>query len=158
MEDSIPNKKTILCKNIGEHVHFGPIQRGGGAKCNQETENPDIFLFTFSLQHKKWPLYCPQGSGTLRQQLLIMHGMAWYRIVLHSIAWYCMVLHCIAWYCMALSFLALSCTILHYLALSCTILHYLALSCTILQYLALTCTILHYLALSFTILHYLALS
>ena len=35
---------------------------------------------------KKWPLYCPQGSGTLRQQLLIMHG----------IASYCMVLHCIA--------------------------------------------------------------
>ena len=37
-------------------------------------------------QMKKWPLYCPQGSGTLRQQLLMMHG----------IAWYCMVLHCIA--------------------------------------------------------------
>ena len=35
---------------------------------------------------KKWPLYCPQGSGTLRQQLLMMHG----------IAGYCMVLHCIA--------------------------------------------------------------
>ena len=35
---------------------------------------------------KKWPLYCPQGSGTLRQQLLMMHG----------IEWYCMVLHCIA--------------------------------------------------------------
>ena len=25
---------------------------------------------------KKWPLYCPQGSGTLRQQLLMMHGIA----------------------------------------------------------------------------------
>ena len=35
---------------------------------------------------QKWPLYCPQGSGTLRQQLLMMQG----------IAWYCMVLHCIA--------------------------------------------------------------
>ena len=39
-----------------------------------------------SVPKKKWPLYCPQGSGTLRQQLLMMH----------SIAWYCMVLHCIA--------------------------------------------------------------
>ena len=45
---------------------------------------------------KKWPLYCPQGSGTLRQQLLLMHGIAWYCIVLHSIAWYCIVLHGIA--------------------------------------------------------------
>ena len=45
---------------------------------------------------KKWPLYCPQGSGTLRQQLLMVHGIAWYCIVLHSIAWYCMVLHGIA--------------------------------------------------------------
>ena len=34
----------------------------------------------------KIAIYCPQGSGTLRQQLLMMHG----------IAWYCMVLHCIA--------------------------------------------------------------
>ena len=25
---------------------------------------------------KKWPLYCPQGSSTLRQQLLMMHGIA----------------------------------------------------------------------------------
>ena len=35
---------------------------------------------------QKWPLYCPQGSGTLRQQLLMMHGIAWYCIVLHSTA------------------------------------------------------------------------
>ena len=35
---------------------------------------------------KKMAIYCPQGSGTLRQQLLMIHG----------IAWYCMVLHCIA--------------------------------------------------------------
>ena len=54
----------------------------------------------------KMALYCPQGSGTLRQQLLIMHVIAWYCIVLHHIAWYCTILH----------FLALSCTILHYLA------------------------------------------
>ena len=37
-------------------------------------------------RNKKWPLYCPQGSGTLRQQLLMMHGIAWYCMVLHDIA------------------------------------------------------------------------
>ena len=47
----------------------------------------------------KIAIYCPQGSGTLRQQLLIMHGIAWYYMTLHGIAWYCMVLHGIAWYC-----------------------------------------------------------
>ena len=51
---------------------------------------------------KKWPLYCPQGSGTLRQLLLMMHGIAWYCMVMHCIAQYCMVLHGIAWYCMVL--------------------------------------------------------
>ena len=44
----------------------------------------------------KMALYCPQGSGTLRQQLLLMHGFAWYCIILHGIALYCMVLHDIA--------------------------------------------------------------
>ena len=43
-------------------------------------------LWVGALWYGKWPLYCPQGSGTLRQQLLMMHG----------IAWFCMVLHCIA--------------------------------------------------------------
>ena len=47
-------------------------------------------------------LYCPQGSGTLRQQLLSVHGNVWYCIVLRGIEWYCMVLHVIAWYCMVL--------------------------------------------------------
>ena len=51
-------------------------------------------------QIQKWPLYCPQGSGTLRQQLLMMRGIAWYCMVLHGIALYCIVLHGIAWYCM----------------------------------------------------------
>ena len=54
----------------------------------------------------KTAIYCPQGSGTLRQHIT------------------------------NLQYLVLSCTILHYLALSCTILHYLALSFTILHYLA----------------------
>ena len=44
----------------------------------------------------------PQGSGTLRQQLLMMHGIAWYCMVLHGIALYCVVLHGIACYCIVL--------------------------------------------------------
>ena len=48
--------------------------------------------------HEKMALYCPKGSGTLRQQLLMMQGIAWYCMVLNCIAWYYMVLHSIAWY------------------------------------------------------------
>ena len=33
----------------------------------------------------KMAIYCPQGSGTLRQQLLMMHGIALYCMVLHVI-------------------------------------------------------------------------
>ena len=33
----------------------------------------------------KMAIYCPQGSGTLRQQLLSMHGIEWYCMVLHGI-------------------------------------------------------------------------
>ena len=29
----------------------------------------------------KMAIYCPQGSGTLRQQSLMMHGIAWYNMV-----------------------------------------------------------------------------
>ena len=67
----------------------------------------------------KTALYCPQGSGTLRQQLLMMHGIAWYCMVLHGIAWCCMVLHGVAWCCMVLHGIAWYCMV----ALSCTILH-----------------------------------
>ena len=50
----------------------------------------------------KMAIYCPQGSGTLCDQLLTMHGIAWYCMGLYAIVWYCMVLHGIAWYCMVL--------------------------------------------------------
>ena len=40
---------------------------------------------------------CPQGSGTLRQQSLMMHGIAWYCKVSHGMACYCVVLHGIEW-------------------------------------------------------------
>ena len=86
--------------------------------CQKNHKDPSYLL--------KMALYWPQGSGTLRQQLLMMHGIAWHCMVLHCIAWYCMVLHYIAWYCRVLHGIALSCNILHYIALSCTILHYLA--------------------------------
>ena len=45
--------------------------------------------------HEKWP-YTAKRAGTLRQQLLMMHGIAWYCMVLNCIAWYYMVLHDIA--------------------------------------------------------------
>ena len=48
------------------------------------------------LHDVKMDLHCPQGIGTLRQQLLMMHGIAWYYMVLHGIAWYYIVLHGIA--------------------------------------------------------------
>ena len=47
-------------------------------------------------------LYCPQGSGTLRQQLLMMHGIAWYCMVVHGIAFHCMVFYGIARNCTVL--------------------------------------------------------
>ena len=65
---------------------------------------------------KKWPFYCPQGSGTLRQQLSIMHGIAWYSMGLHCMVCFCMELHGFAWYCMVLHHLALCCTMLHHVA------------------------------------------
>ena len=46
--------------------------------------------------NQKMAMYCPQGSGTLSQQLLMMHGIAWYCMVLHGITWYCMVSNGIA--------------------------------------------------------------
>ena len=81
----------------------------------------------------KMAMYCPQGSGTLRQQLLMMHGIAWYYIVLHGIPWYCkvlhgiacyyMVLHGVAWYCMVLHGTAWYCMVLNGIALFCMVLH-----------------------------------
>ena len=65
---------------------------------------------------KKMAIYCPQGSGTLCQQLSNMHGIAWYCMVLHGIARYCIVLHGIAWYCMVLHGIAWNCMELHGIA------------------------------------------
>ena len=59
---------------------------------NEQTVGVGEWTLTFNLDQtlscllQKWPLYCPQGSGTLRQQLLIMRGIAWYYKVLHCIA------------------------------------------------------------------------
>ena len=53
-----------------------------------------IRILSFTICHminicesmQKIAIYCPQGSGTLRQQLLSMHGIAWCCLVLHGIA------------------------------------------------------------------------
>ena len=58
-------------------------------------------------------IYCPQGSGTLRQQLLMMQGIAWYCMVLHGTARYYMFLQNIAWHYMLLHGIAWYCTVLH---------------------------------------------
>ena len=64
---------------------------------------PQRILTNVLLLEQKWPLYCPQGSGMLRQQLLMMHSIAWYYMVLLGIVLYCMELHHgIGWYCMVL--------------------------------------------------------
>merc|ERR1711978_79756 len=78
------------------------------------------------LTELKMAIYCPQGSGTLRQQLLMMHGIGWYWMVLDGIGWYCtvlhgiaryrMVLHGIAWYLMVLNGIAWYCMVLHGIA------------------------------------------
>ena len=47
----------------------------------------DTLLQVLLNKIKKMALYCPQGSGTLRQQLLMMYGIALYCMVLHGIAW-----------------------------------------------------------------------
>ena len=61
----------------------------------------------------KMALYCPQGSGTLRQQLSMMHGIPWYCMVLNCIAWHCMALHGIAWFCNIPHGIACYCLLLH---------------------------------------------
>ena len=39
-----------------------------------------------AMHNAKIAIYCPQGSGTLRQQLFIMQGIVWYCMVFHGIA------------------------------------------------------------------------
>ena len=55
-----------------------------------------VWSISGEIRASKMALYCPQGSGTLRQQLLMMYGIALYCIGLHGIVLYCMVLHGIA--------------------------------------------------------------
>ena len=70
--------------------------RGSGNEVNSvliRTAMPSQVHNTQQTAFLKLAIYCPQGSGTLRQQLSSMHGIAWYCMVLHGIAWYCMALH-----------------------------------------------------------------
>ena len=101
-------------------------------------------------------IYCPQGSGTLRQHLLMMHDIAWYCIVLHSIAWYCMVLHGIAWYCMVLHCIAWYCMVVHGIAWYWMVLHGIAWYCIVLHGIAWYCMVLHGIAWYCKVLHSIA--
>ena len=85
MSGSLAATCVYECEQTGGCVakYSGP-PRSGNTIVSTQLEY--LFRQTSDYSTKKWPLYCPQGSGTLRQQLLMMHG----------IAWYCMVLHCIA--------------------------------------------------------------
>ena len=67
-----------------EGNHCWGIRSFSGEK--RRNENVQIWTGIHYSVFKKWPLYCPQGSGTLRQQLLMMHGIAWYSLALHCIA------------------------------------------------------------------------
>ena len=105
----------------------------------------------------KIAIYCPQGSGMLRQQLPILHYLALSCTILHYLALYCTILHYLALSWTILHYLTPSCTMLHHLAPCCSMLHHLAQGCTRLYHLAPSCTNLQ-LALCCTILHYVALS
>ena len=81
------------------HVYFLATTTFSSSDFVSDSESEEELLWVRSAGTSlilKIAIYCPQGSGTLRQQLLMMHCITWYWIVLHSIAWYCMVLHCIA--------------------------------------------------------------
>ena len=116
-----------------------PCKRSTGPSLNQGLTN-DVGegLKTCKNNHNtiKMAIYCPQGSGTLHQQLLSMHGIAWYCIVLHDIALYCMILHGIALYCMVLHDIAWYCIVLHGIAWYCMVLHGIEFHCKVLHCIA----------------------
>ena len=87
-------------------IHLNLPYYATGSYLDESTslQNEDNLLNPEYIYEPLWKMamYCPQGSGTLRQQLLMRHGIAGYCMVLHGIAGYCMVLHGIAWHCMVL--------------------------------------------------------
>ena len=104
------------------------------------------------LTELKMSIYCPQGSGTLCQQLTIQHILH----ILHYLALSCTILYHFAPSCTILLHPVPSCTILNHFVPSCTILHHLAPSCTILHHLVPSCTMLHHVAPYCTMLHHVA--
>ena len=77
---------SLMCSNAGQEC---------------DIIHPGIHL----CEYKKIAIYCPQGSGTLRQQLTFLP-------ILHILH----ILHYLARFCTILQYLALPCTILHHLA------------------------------------------
>ena len=70
------------------HMQEGEGAKIGVGQSDERASHPffGMVMMIGMMMIIKIAIYCPQGSGTLRQQLLMMHG----------IAWYCRVLHCIA--------------------------------------------------------------
>ena len=87
--------------------------------------------FWFDCNSKKWPLYCPQGSGTLRQQYTLLYSVILCFTLLYS-----------ALLCLTLLYTALHCSTLLYSALLCFTLLYSALLCSVMLYSALLCSTL----------------
>ena len=50
-----------------------------------KTNSKTLQKYGWRKHFKKIAIYCPQGSGTLRQQLIMMHGIAWSFMVLDCI-------------------------------------------------------------------------
>ena len=97
----------------------------------------------------KWPLYCPQGSGTLRQQYTLLYSVIFCFTLLYS-ALLCFTLLNSALHRFTLLYSALLCSTLLYSALLCSALLYSALLCSTLLYSALLCSTLLYSCLLYT--------
>ena len=102
-----------LCYHVSGWKRLGWAMMTLEAWCSIQ---PKYEMTMFNDQLLKMASYCPQGSGTLRQQLLMMHGIACYCMVLQGIALYCIEVHGIAWYCNILHGIAWYCIVLHGIA------------------------------------------
>ena len=81
---NIQKHSTVQCVySVQTGSHEDPIENLGQTKILTILAKPQSEPIKAI---SKMALYCPQGSGTLRQQLFIMHGIAWYCMVLHYIA------------------------------------------------------------------------
>ena len=84
---SVSSVVTLLCVAVIVLLLCKLSKKNKKDPTVKEEENPDYGTYYYASGDRrrdvmevnlseKWPLYCPQGSGTLRQQLLMMHGNA----------------------------------------------------------------------------------